>query len=432
MLQSLFKLDENGTTVRTELLAGATTFLTMVYIIFVNPEILAETGMDRGAAFAATCLAAAFGSLVMGIAANYPIAIAPGMGLNAFFTYTVVITGGHSWEVALGAVFISGVIFLILSILPVREWVINAIPLSLKKSISAGIGLFLAIIAFQNAEIIVNHPATMVGVGHLTTLPVLFSVLCFFLICVLDSRAVPGAIVIGMLVTTAVGVMFGLSEFGGIVSAPPDIAPTFFAMDIVGALELGLISVIIAFLFVDMFDTAGTLVGVGHRAGLLDKGGRLPRLNRALYADSGATIVGAALGTSPATSYIESAAGVRAGGRTGLTAVTVGVLFLLCLFLSPLAEAVQSYATAPALLFVAALMSRGLSEIDWDDVTEYAPAVVTAISMPLTFSIATGIGFGFITYAVLKVGAGRTDQASVPVLVLAGAFMLKFVFLDAQ
>jgi AGZA family xanthine/uracil permease-like MFS transporter len=423
MLNSYFKLSEHGTTVRTEVLAGVTTFLTMAYITFVNPAILSDAGMDFGAVFVATCVAAAIGTFVMGFYANYPIALAPGMGLNAFFTYGVVLGMGHTWQVGLGAVFISGVLFVILSLLPVREWLINAIPKTLKMAISAGIGLFLGIIALKNAGIVVDHPATLVALGDLQSLPVLLAFAGFFVIVALDSRRIPGAIIIGILATTAVGVLLGVSEWKGLASLPPDPTPTLLQLDLGGALEVGLITVVFTFFFVDLFDTAGTLVGVAHRAGLLDANGRLPRLKRALLADSTATV-------STTTSYVESAAGVRAGGRTGLTAVTVGVLFLLSLFFSPLAQTVPAYATAPALLYVACLMARGLAEIDWEDATDYAPAVVAAIAMPLTFSIANGIGLGFITYAAVKLLSGKIQDCKPAVILIAVLFLVKFAFLS--
>ncbi len=429
MLNSIFKLSEHGTTVRTEILAGVTTFLTMAYITFVNPAILSDAGMDFGAVFVATCLAAAIGSFVMGFFANYPIALAPGMGLNAFFTYGVVLGMGHSWQVALGAVFFSGILFVILSVLPVREWLINAIPKTLKMAISAGIGLFLAIIAMKNAGIVVDNPATFIALGDMQSEPVLLAFAGFFLMVALDSRKVPGAIIIGILATTAAGIVLGISEWKGLASLPPDPTPTLLQLDLAGALEIGLVTVIFTFFFVDLFDTAGTLVGVAHRAGLLDADGRLPRLKRALLADSTATVAGGLLGTSTTTSYVESAAGVKVGGRTGLTAVTVGVLFLLSLFFSPLAQTVPAYATAPALLYVACLMARGLAEIDWEDATDYAPAVVAAVSMPLTFSIANGIGLGFITYAAVKLLSGKIADCGPPVILIALLFVLKFAFL---
>lgn len=428
-MEKLFGLSESGSTVGRETLAGATTFLTMAYIVFVNPSIMADAGMDRDAAFVATCLAAAIGSLLMGVLANYPIALAPGMGLNAFFSYTVVAQMGHSWQTALGVVFLSGLLFLALSVLPVREWIVNAIPPALKMAISAGIGLFLAIIAFKSAGIIVASPATLIQLGDIASPTVILAAIGFFAMIALDRLGVPGAILISILGVTVLAVVTGLSAFSGVASLPPSAAPVFLAMDIGAAFELSLLSIIFAFLFVDLFDTAGTLVGVAHQAGLLDSNGRLPRLRRALLADSLATIAGAALGTSTTTSYIESAAGIRAGGRTGLTAVVVAGLFLLCLFFAPLAGTVPAFATAPALLFVACMMTRGLAELNWDDVTDYAPAVVTALAMPLTFSIATGIGLGFITYAAAKLLSGRFSEASPAILLLALAFILKFSFL---
>ncbi len=429
MLDSFFKLTEHGTNARREVLAGFTTFLTMAYITFVNPAILSDTGMDFGAVFVATCVAAAFGTLVMGLYANYPIALAPGMGLNAFFTYTVVLTDGHSWETALGAVFVSGILFVVLSVLPVREWIINSIPRTLKMAISAGIGLFLGIIALKNAGLVVDHPATLVTLGDLLAPGSLLAILGFMIIVALTYRKVPGAVVIGILAVTLVGVALGISEWKGLASAPPNPMPTFLAMELGGLLDLSLVTVVFTFLFVDLFDTAGTLIGVSHRAGLLDADGRLPRLRQALLADSTATVAGAVMGTSTTTSYIESAAGINAGGRTGLTAVTVAALFLLALFFAPLAQTVPGYATAPALLYVACLMARGLAEIDWEDVTEYAPAVITAIAMPLTFSIADGLGLGFVTYAGIKILSGRFDQCSPAVLVIAVLFGLKFALL---
>jgi len=428
VLEKVFHLREHGTTARTEVLAGVTTFLTMAYIIFVNPQILGATGMDTGAVFVATCVAAALGSLIMGLYANYPIALAPGMGLNAYFAFTVVGQLGYSWQVALGAVFLSGLLFLGLSVAPVREWVINAIPRSLKLAISAGIGLFLAIIALQNAGIVVDHPATLVGLGDMTRPEPLLAALGFVALVALAARRVTGAVVIAILGTAVLGMLLGVTPFGGrLVSLPPDPSPTFLAMDIPGALEAGLLSIVFTFLFIDLFDTAGTLVGVSHRAGLLTPDGRLPRLRKALLADSTATMAGAALGTSTVTSYIESAAGTNVGGRTGLTAVTVALLFLACLFLAPLAADIPAYATAPALLYVACLMVRGLTEVDWEDVTEYAPAVVTALAMPLTYSIANGIAFGFITFAAIKLLAGRGREVGPAVLVLTALFITKFI-----
>ena len=429
MLDRYFELRAHGTTVRTEVLAGCTTFLTMAYIMFVNPQILAEAGMDRGAVFVATCIGTAIGTLIMGLYANYPLALAPGMGLNAYFTYGVVKGMHYSWEVALGAVLISGVLFLILSVLKLREWIVDSIPQSLKMAISAGIGLFLGIIALHNAGIVVGSPDTLVTMGDMKAPSTILAVCGFLAIVALDARKVPGAIIISVLAVTAIGVGLGVSPFGGIVSAPPSLAPTFLKLDLKGALDAGLIVIVFAFFFVDLFDNTGTLVGVAHRAGLIDKDGKIPRLDRVFIADSTATIAGSLLGTTTVTSYIESAAGVRAGGRTGLVGVVVAILFLLSLFLSPLAGTVAAYATAPALLYVACLMARGLAEIDWEDPTEYAPAVITAIAMPLTYSIATGIAFGFIAYAVVKILAGKMNQVSPALAILAALFLVRFVVL---
>lgn len=427
MLERLFNLKAQGTDVKTEVIAGLTTFLTMAYIIFVNPAILSETGMDRGAVFVATCLAAAIGCFVMGLVANYPVAQAPGMGLNAFFTYTVVFQMGYSWQVALAAVFLSGLCFIALSLFKVREWIIHSIPLSLRTGISAGIGMFLALIALQNSGIVVDHPATLVAMGDLSSFGPAMAALGFFLTIGLVNRGIKGAVMIAILIVTALGVMFGDVQYAGIMSTPPSIAPTFMQLDFAGALEVGMISIVFAFLFVDLFDTAGTLVGVAQKAELLDKDGKLPRLNRALLADSTATTVGAVLGTSNTTSYIESVAGVAEGGRTGLTAVTVGVLFLLALFFSPLAGMVPAYATAGALFYVAILMMSGLVGVNWRDLTEAAPVVVVCLLMPLTYSMAHGIGLGFISYCAIKAFSGKGRDVPISIWVLAGLFLLKFV-----
>lgn len=428
LLESFFKLKEHGTTVKTEVIAGFTTFLTMAYIILVNPLILSSTGMDLNAVFVATCLAAALGTAIMGLVANYPIALAPGMGLNAYFTFSVVKGMGLSWETALGAVFISGIVFLAVSLFKVREAIVNAIPQSLKFAISAGVGMFLAIIALKNAGVIAPHPETYLTLGDIHKPTALLAIFGFFLIVALEYRKVPGSIIIGILVVTVLSIALGLSPFKGIVAPVPSMAPTFMAMDIQGALHAGLIGVIFVFFFVDLFDTTGTLVGVSHRAGLLDKDGKLPRLKRALMADSIAITAGAAMGTSSTTAYIESAAGTAVGGRTGLTAVVVAVLFLAALWLSPLAATVPAYATAPALCYVAVLMARGLAEIEWNDLTESAPAVMTALAMPFTFSIADGIAFGFISYAVIKILAGRFSDLRPAVVIIAALWIFKLAF----
>ncbi|MDK9738658.1 NCS2 family permease [Vibrio sp. D404a] len=428
MFEKLFKLSENGTNVRTEIIAGLTTFLTMAYIIFVNPMILADAGMDHGAVFVATCLAAAIGCFIMGFVANYPIAQAPGMGLNAFFTYAVVMGMGYTWQVALAAVFVSGVIFIFLSIFKVREWIINSIPMSLRVGISAGIGLFLAFIALSNAGIVVSNPATKVSLGDITAIGPILGALGFFLTVALVHRGVKGAVMIAILAITAIAIVVGDVQYGGIVSTPPSLAPTFMQLDFSAVFEIGMISVVFAFLFVDLFDTAGTLVGVATKANLIKEDGKLPRLNKALLADSTATSIGALLGTSNTTSYVESVSGVAEGGRTGLTAVVVGVLFLLALFFSPLAGMIPAYATSGALFYVAILMMSGLVGIDWRDLTEAAPVVVTCLLMPLTYSIAEGISLGFIAYAAIKLLSGKGRDVSVAVWVMSVIFILKYIF----
>jgi AGZA family xanthine/uracil permease-like MFS transporter len=428
MLERLFKLEENQTSIKQELVAGLTTFLTMAYIIFINPMMLADAGMDHGAVFVATCLAAAIGCLIMGIVANYPIALAPGMGLNAFFTYTVVGEMGYSWETALGAVFLSGICFLILSLVKIREWIVNSIPMSLRLGIAAGIGLFLALLGLKSAGIVVASPATLVTLGDITAFPAVMAALGFFLIIAMVNRGMKSAVIVSILAVTLLGLLFGDVQYQGVVALPPSILPTFMKMDLSSVLEISMLSVVFAFLFVDLFDTSGTLVAVAQRGGFLDDKGRLPRLNRALMADSTATVAGAMLGTSTTTSYIESTAGVSAGGRTGLTAVVVGILFLLSLFISPLAAMVPAYATAGTLFYVAILMMSGLVHVAWEDLTEAAPVVVVCILMPLTFSIATGIAFGFISYAVIKLMSGRYKDLSVGVVILAALFIGKFMY----
>ncbi|WP_346798480.1 NCS2 family permease [Halomonas sp. Bachu 37] len=430
LLDNYFKLTEHKTNVKTEIIAGITTFLTMAYIIFVNPSILSEAGMDYGAVFVATCLAAAVGCLIMGLWANYPIAQAPGMGLNAFFTYGVVLGMGYSWEAALGAVFFSGFCFFLLSIFRIREWIINSIPLSLRLGIAAGIGLFLAMIAMKNAGIVVANPATYVALGDLSEPAALYAFLGFFVITALAYLNVTGAVMIGILGVTVLSMVLGHNEYGGFMSMPPSIAPTFMAMDLMGALDVAMLSVIFAFLFVDLFDTSGTLIGVAQRGKLLDKDGKLPRIGRAMMADSGASMAGAALGTSTTTSYIESTAGIVSGGRTGLTAVVVAALFLISLFFAPLAGSIPAYATAGALLYVAVLMAGSLAHANWDDATDAAPVLIAALAMPLTFSIAEGIALGFISYAGIKLLSGRFKDLNPAVICLALLFAIKYLFLD--
>jgi adenine/guanine/hypoxanthine permease len=423
----MFNLRAQGTTVRTELLAGLTTYLTMAYIVVVNPSILMQSGIDHGAAFVATCVAAAIGSAAMGLLADLPLALAPGMGLNAYFTFTVVKGMGVSWQVALGAVFLSGVLFLIISLLHIREWLVNAIPMSLKLGIGAGIGLFLGLIGLHEMGLVTSNPETLVTMGRLATPGTLLACLGFLIIAGLTARGLPGAILIGILGTAALGIPFGLTHFNGFISAPPSLAPTFLKLDVAGALSLGVTTVVLTFFLVDVLDNAGTLIATTHRAGLMRPDGTVEKLREALMADSGGAIIGAVLGTSTTTSYIESAAGIQAGGRTGLTAVTVAVMFLLTLFFAPIATAIPAFATAPALLFVACLMARALRDLDWDDATEYVPAVIIAIGIPFTFSIAEGIGLGFIVYVVVKAAAGRVGAIAGAAWLIAGLSLLKFV-----
>ena len=429
LLDRFFKLSEHRTSVKTELLAGLTTFVTMAYIIFVNPNIMAEAGIDHGAAFVATCVGAALGCLLMGLYANWPVGLAPGMGLNAFFTYTVVGEMGYSWEVALGAVFLSGVLFMIMSLSRLREWLLNSIPMSLRFAMGAGVGLFLGLIGLKTAGIDVDNPATQLSKGSFAEPTTLLAAICFLMITVLSHRNVFGAILVSMLAVTGVGLALGLVEYNGLVSMPPSLAPTFLAMDVAGAFNVAMVSVILAFLFVNMFDTAGTLMGVAHRANLVDEDGKIQNLSRALKADSTSSVVGAFVGCPPVTSYVESASGVAAGGRTGLTAITVGLLFLAAMFFAPLAGMIPAYATAGALIYVAMLMMSGMAHIDWKDHTDTIPAIVTVVMMPLTFSIANGIALGFLTYATLKLLTGQGSKVSVSLYVLCIVFIAKFAFL---
>ena len=408
-----------------------TTFLTMAYIIFVNPQILSTTGMDAGAVFVATCLAAALGSLIMAFLANWPIGMAPGMGLNAFFAFTVVGAMGYTWQEALGAVFISGIIFVILTVTGVRTWIIEGIPKSLRSGIVAGIGLFLGLIALKSAGIVVGSDATLVALGDLTSPPALFAILGLFIIGALDALKVRGAILIGILAITILSIIMGYTQFGGIFDMPPSLAPTFFQLDIMGALQFGFVHVILVLVLVEVFDATGTMIGAAKRANLMPEG-KPNRLGRALMADSTAIVAGSFLGTSSTTAYIESTSGVQAGGRTGLTALTIGILFLLALFLAPLAGSVPAYATAPALLYVAGLMLREVADVQWDDATEATPAALTAIAMPFTYSIANGLAFGFISYVALKVLSGRFNQIHMATLIVAILFVIKYAFFGAH
>jgi len=426
MLDRFFKLTQSGTDVRTELLAGLTTFLTMVYIIFVNPSILGDAGLPKESVFVATCLVAALGTAVMGLYANYPIAMAPGMGLNAYFAYAVVLGMGVTWQAALGAVFISGCLFILVTLVGLRGMIVNGIPPSMRVAITVGLGMFLALIALKNAGIVVASEPTLVKAGDLHKPEAVMAIVGFFAIVALDRLRVKGAILIGIVLVTVLSFFFGGNTYKGLFSAPPSIAPTLLQLDIKGALSAGILNIVLVFFLVELFDATGTLMGVARRAGLLVEG-KMDRLNKALLADSGAIVAGSLLGTSSTTAYLESASGVQAGGRTGLTALTVAVLFLACLFIAPLAGVVPAYATAPALLFVACLMLSDLGEVEWGDSTESIPAAVTALSMPFTFSIAEGIAFGFISYAVLKLLTGRAREVAPVVWVIAALFTFKIV-----
>ena len=429
-LEKIFKISEHNSSVRVELLAGLTTFLAMSYIIFVNPSILSEAGLDWGAVFVATCIASAFGCILMGVVANYPIALAPGMGLNAYFTYTVCLGMGVPWQVALAAVCVSGIVFVIFSVLKIREAIINGIPQSLKFAIGAGIGLFLTLIGMENAGISVDHPTTLLTVGVISSPEVLLSLLGFFIIVALDHFRIRGAIIISILSITVLAIIFhvGDAEFKGVVGDIPSIAPTLMQMDFQSLFTPALLSVIFVFFLVDLFDSTGTMIGVAHRAGLLNEKGELPRLNRALLADSSAIVAGSALGTSSVTAYVESAAGVAAGGKTGLTSIVVGILFLAALWFSPLVGSVPKFATAPALIFVGILMMKSCLEINWNDLTEAAPAFFTITFMPFTYSIANGIAMGFISYTVVKALCGKAKEVPVMVWIVSALWVAKFWF----
>jgi AGZA family xanthine/uracil permease-like MFS transporter len=429
MLEKLFHLNKLNTSVKTEVLAGITTFLTMSYIIFVNPAILSKTGMDASAVFVATCLAATIGSMAMGLIANYPLALAPGMGINAFFTFGIVMGMGLSWQQGLGAVFISGIFFFSLSVTKVRETLINSIPRTLKMGIAGGIGFFLAIIGLKTSGIVVDNPATLVGLGNLKDPKVLLAVFGILLTAGLYVRKITGSVIISILTITIISIATGLSEFNGVFSMPPSIAPTFMQLEIPDLFSVSTLALVVSLLLLDLFDTSGTLIAATERAGLVDKNGKLPRLKQTLLADSTSTMIGSFLGTSTVTTYTESMSGVLVGGRTGLTSVVVGICFLLALFLSPLAGTIPAYATSPALVFVACLMAPSLKDINWDDITDYAPSVITVITMPLTFSVVDGIGFGFISYTVIKLIAGRHKEVSLAMYLLTAIFLMKYAFL---
>jgi AGZA family xanthine/uracil permease-like MFS transporter len=391
--------------------------------------MMSASGMDYGASFVGTCLAAALACIIMGLYSNWPVALAPGMGLNAFFTYTVVGEMGYSWEVALGAVFLAGILFVILSVTPLRKWMLESIPLNLRIAMGSGVGLFIGFIGLKSGGIIIANEATFVSLGNFLQIETFLSAAGFLLIAVLASRNITGAILIGVLSVTCLGLILNNIQFQGLVSYPPSLAPIFLKLDILGALDVAMVSVIISFLFVNLFDTAGTLLGVANRAKLSDENGTIKNFDKALKADSGSSVAGSFFGCSPVTSYVESSAGVEAGGRTGLTAVFVGALFLVAIFFSPLAAIVPPYATAGALIYVAILMLSGMEKLDWSDFTELLPALIMIIMIPLTFSIANGIALGFISYVVMKIFTGNIKNISSGAWFLALIFMAKFIFL---
>lgn len=430
LLERVFKLKQHGTTARTELIAGITTFLTMVYIVFVNPQILGVAGMDVQAVFVTTCLIAAFGSIFMGLLANLPVALAPAMGLNAFFAFVVVGAMGISWQVGMGAIFWGAIGFLLLTIFRIRYWMIANIPLSLRVGSQVVLGLFIAMMGLKNAGIVVANPDTLVAVGNLTSHSVLLGALGFFIIAVLASRNIHAAVLVSIVVTTLIGWALGDVHYSGVFSMPPSVTSVVGQVDLAGALNIGMAGIIFSFMLVNLFDSSGTLIGVTDKAGLADHKGKFPRMKQALYVDSISSVAGAFIGTSSVTAYIESSSGVSVGGRTGLTAVVVGILFLLVIFISPLAGMVPAYAAAGALIYVGVLMTSSLARVKWDDLTEAVPAFVTAVMMPFSFSITEGIALGFISYCLMKLGTGRWREISPCVVVVALLFMLKIAFVD--
>lgn len=432
LLERVFKLKQHGTTVRTETIAGITTFLTMVYIVFVNPQILGAAGMDTQAVFVTTCLIAALGSILMGLLANLPVALAPAMGLNAFFAFVVVGAMGISWQVGMGAIFWGAIGFLLLTLFRIRYWMIANIPLSLRVGITSGIGLFIAMMGLKNAGIVVANPDTLVAVGDLSSHSVLLGALGFFIIAVLASRNIHAAVLVSIVVTTLIGWALGDVKYGGVFSLPPDVTSVVGQVDIAGALNIGLAGVIFSFMLVNLFDSSGTLIGVTDKAGLTDESGKFPRMKQALYVDSITSVAGAFAGTSSVTAFIESSSGVAVGGRTGLTAVVAGIFFLLVMFLSPLAGMVPTYAAAGALIYVGVLMTSSLARVKWEDMTEAVPAFVTAAMMPFSFSITEGIALGFISYCIMKLGTGRWREISPCVIVVALLFVLKIAFVDGH
>ena len=428
-LQQFFKLKEKGTSSKTEIIAGITTFFTMVYIVFVNPSVLGDAGMDKQVVFVTTCLIAGFGTIAMGLFSNLPIALAPAMGLNAFFAYVVVGKLGYSWQVGMGTIFWGSVGLLLLTIFQIRYWLMASIPLSLRVGIGAGIGFFIALIGFKNMGLVVANPATLVALGDLHSPQVLLGILGFFIIVVLAARNIYSGVLISIAAVTALALYFDESVmFHGIVSMPPALTQVVGQVDIAGALDTALIGIIFSFLLVNLFDSSGTLLGVTDKAGFSDEKGRFPKMKQALYVDSASAVVGSYIGTSAISTYIESGAGVSVGGRTGMTAVVVGLLFLLTIFFSPLAGMVPAYATAGALVYVGILMASSLIKVQWDDLTEATPAFITAVMMPFTYSITEGIAFGFISYCVMKLGTGRWREVNAPVWVVSLLFLIKFIW----
>jgi AGZA family xanthine/uracil permease-like MFS transporter len=431
LLDRYFKLTENQTTVRQELLGGATTFMTMAYIVVVNPQILAQAGMPPEGVVFATCVSAAVATLVMGLYANYPIALAPGMSLNAYFTYSVCIGMHIPWRTALGVVFFSGVLFVLLTVTRVREQIVDGIPDCLKHSTAAGIGLFIAFVGMRNAKLVVANPATFVSIGNFSDRAVQAACFGIVLTLILMARRINGAILLGILGTTLFGIVRGIASWPSGLVAMPQPSSTFLQLDFRGAMHLGLLEIIFAFLFVDLFDNVGTLVGVCEQAGFI-KNGKIPRVGRILLADGVGTMFGALTGTSTVTSYIESAAGIAAGARTGLSNIVVAVLFLLALLFSPLATAIPGFATAPALILVGALMTQSIAHVKWADFTEAFPAFMTMLATPLTFSIATGLSLGVISFSTVKLGAGKYREVSIVLWILTGLFLLRYIFLAVE
>ena len=429
MLDNIFKLNVNGTNIKREILAGFTTFITMSYIIFVNPQIMSTTGMDFGAVFVGTCLAASIACFIMGFVANWPVGLAPGMGLNAFFTYSVVGEMGYSWETALGAVFLSGILFFIMSVTPLRKWMIDSIPTNLRIAMASGVGFFIGFIGLKNGGIIVSNDATFLSLGDFSNIETLLSALGFLLIAILTIRNIKGSIIISILAITLLSLTFGLVEFNGVISYPPSLGPVFLHLDIIGAIDIAMISIIASFLFVNLFDTTGTLFGVATRANFIDEKGNISNLDKALKCDSSTSIIGTFFGCAPVTSYVESSSGIEAGGRTGLTAITIGFLFLFSIFLSPLASIVPSYATSGALIYVSFLILSGLQKLDWADLSELIPSLIIVVMIPLTFSIADGISLGFIAFIVMKIASGNIKSISSGSWFLTLIFVSKFIFL---